>query len=98
MTLNVWGNGSAWGLYFFRYVITTGKKNNILYRIHILNLHWNSHIEMHIAGNAVEQQESLFVANSHTTEEIHKYCSRFDLLTYVLNVYRLFLAWLPRNS
>ena len=53
---------------------------------------------MHIAGNAVEQQQSLFVANSHTKRFTNNYCSQFDLLTYVLNVCRLFLAWLPRNS
>ena len=35
-----------------------------------------------------------------TYQEILKYCSRFDLLTYmhVLDVCHLFPAWLPRNS
>ena len=28
-------------------------------------------------------------------QEIHKYCSRFDLLTHALNVCHLFPAWLP---
>ena len=35
------------------------------------------------------------LCSEFTYQEIHKYCSRFDLLTHALNVCHLFPAWLP---
>ena len=35
------------------------------------------------------------LCSEFTYQEIHKYCSRFDLLTHPLNVCHLFPAWLP---
>ena len=35
------------------------------------------------------------LCSEFTHQEIHNYCSRFDLLTHALNVCHLFPAWLP---
>ena len=45
---------------------------------------------------AVSNPFSVFsLCSEFTYQEIHKYCSRFDLLTHALNVCHLFPAWLP---